>query len=122
MTVVTTLDIVDLTAAEYRNVMDQLGVETRPEGGIYLHLTTPTEVGFHVVEIRDEKEGFDRFVEQRLAQAGEAVGVERTGASGRRARGLERVDGWSRSASSFWRSPSSSSPSTGRSPPRFATK
>ena len=25
--------------------MDNLGVETRPEGGIYLHLTTPTDFG-----------------------------------------------------------------------------
>jgi hypothetical protein len=76
MTVVSTLDIADLTAAEYRNVMDELGVEKRPEGGIYLHLTTPTEVGFRVVEIWDEKEGFDRFVEQRLAPASEAVGLQ----------------------------------------------
>jgi hypothetical protein len=78
MTVVSTLDIADLTTAEYRNVMDELGVEKRPEGGIYLHLTTPTESGFRVVEIWDEKEGFDRFVEQRLAPASKAVGVERS--------------------------------------------
>jgi hypothetical protein len=77
MTVVSTLDVHGLTAQEYRAVMDELGVETRPEGGIYLHLTTPIEVGFRVVEIWDEKEGFDRFVEQRLAPAGEAVGLDR---------------------------------------------
>jgi hypothetical protein len=76
MTVVSTLDIAELTAAEYRRVMDELGVEKRPEGGIYLHLTTPTEVGFRVVEVWEEKEGFDRFVEQRLAPASEAVGLE----------------------------------------------
>ena len=76
MTVVSTLDVADLTVAEYRKVMDELGVERRPEGGIYLHLTTPTEDGFRVVEIWDEKEGFDRFVEQRLAPASAAVGVE----------------------------------------------
>ena len=77
MTVVSTLDVHGLTAQEYRAVMDELGVETRPERGIYLHLTTPTEFGFRVVEIWDAKEGFDRFVEQRLAPAGEAVGLER---------------------------------------------
>jgi hypothetical protein len=76
--VVSTLDIADLTAAEYRKVMDELGVERRPEGGIYLHVTTPTEGGFRVLEIWDEKEGFDRFVEQRLAPASAAVGVERS--------------------------------------------
>ena len=78
MTVVSTLDVAELTAAEYRKVMDELGVEKRPEGGIYLHLTTPTAGGFRVVEIWDEKEGFDRFVEQRLAPASEAVGLERS--------------------------------------------
>jgi hypothetical protein len=78
MTVVSTLDVAGLTAAEYRKVMDELGVERRPEGGIYLHLTTPTEGGFRVVEIWDGKEGFDRFVEQRLAPASAAVGLERS--------------------------------------------
>ena len=77
MTVVSTLDVHGLTALEYRAVMDELGVETRPEGGIYLHLTTPIERGFRVVEIWDDREGFDRFVEQRLAPAGEAVGLDR---------------------------------------------
>jgi hypothetical protein len=77
MTVVSTLDVHGLTAQEYRAVMDELEVETRPEGGIYLHLTTPIELGFRGVEIWDEKQGFDRFVEQRLAQAGEAVGLQR---------------------------------------------
>jgi hypothetical protein len=75
MTVLSTLDIADLTDVEYRKVMDELGVEKRPEGGIYLHLTTPTEVGFRVVEIWDEKVGFDQFVEQRLGPASEAVGL-----------------------------------------------
>jgi hypothetical protein len=77
MTVVTTLDITDLTAAEYRAVLDELGVETRPEGGIYLHLTTPTSFGFRIIEIWDRKEGFDRFLEARLGPASEAVGMSR---------------------------------------------
>jgi hypothetical protein len=53
------------------------GVETRPERGIYLHLTAPTDFGFRVVEIWDEKKGFDRFVEQRLGPASEAIGLNR---------------------------------------------
>jgi hypothetical protein len=57
--------------------MDELGVETRPEGGIYLHLTAPTNFGFRVVEIWDEREGFDRFIEHRLTPASKAVGLER---------------------------------------------
>jgi hypothetical protein len=77
MTVVTTLDIAGLTAAEYRAVLDELGVEARPEGGIYLHLTTPTDFGFRIVEIWDEKDGFDRFLEGRLTPAATAVGMDR---------------------------------------------
>ena len=77
MTVVSTLDVTDLTASEYRAVMDQLGVEQRPEGGIYLHLTTPTDFGYRIVEIWDEKENFDRFVEGRLVPANEAIGLNR---------------------------------------------
>jgi hypothetical protein len=77
MAVVSTLDVHGLTAQEYRNVMDELGVETRPEPGIYLHVTAPTDFGFRVVEIWDEKGGFDRFVERRLAPASETVGLER---------------------------------------------
>jgi hypothetical protein len=77
MTVVTTLDVDGLTAPEYRAVMDELGVEERAEPGIYLHLATPLESGFRIVEIWDHKEGFDRFLEARLTPAGEAVGVQR---------------------------------------------
>ena len=77
MTVVTTLDITDLTSPEYRAVLDKLGVETRPEGGIYLHLTTPTDFGFRIVEIWDREDGFNRFLEDRLGPASEAVGMNR---------------------------------------------
>jgi hypothetical protein len=78
MTVISTLDVSGLTASEYRAVMDELGVEQRPEGGIYLHLTTPTDFGYRIVEIWDEKDNFDRFVEHRLAPANEAIGLHRS--------------------------------------------
>jgi hypothetical protein len=77
MTVVSTLDVTGLTASEYRAVMDELGVEQRPEGGIYLHLTTRTDFGYRIVEIWDEKDNFDSFVERRLAPANQAIGVDR---------------------------------------------
>jgi hypothetical protein len=77
MTVVSTLDVNGLTASEYRAVMDELGVEQRPEGGIYLHLTAPTDFGYRIVEIWDEKDNFDRFLERRLAPANEAIGLDR---------------------------------------------
>jgi hypothetical protein len=77
MAVVSTLDVNGLTEKEYRAIMDELGVESRPEDGIYLHLTTSADFGFRVVEIWDEREGFDRFLERRLAPASKAVGLER---------------------------------------------
>ena len=77
MTVVTTLDVIGLTATEYRAILDELGVETRPESGIYLHMTTPTEAGFRILEVWDEQAGFERFVEGRLVPANRAVGLDR---------------------------------------------
>lgn len=77
MTVVTTLDITDLTPAEYRAVLDELGVEARPEPGLYQHVAYPTEFGFRIVEIWDREEGFNRFLEARLAPATAAVGQQR---------------------------------------------
>ena len=58
-------------------MLDQLGVEARPEAGIYLHLTTPIDSGFRIIEVWDEKSGFDRFVEARLVPANEAIGLQR---------------------------------------------
>jgi hypothetical protein len=78
MTVVPSLNITGLTANEYRAVMDEPGVEARPEGGIYLHRTTPADFGLRVVEVWDEKEGFDRFLEQRLARRARRSGWNET--------------------------------------------
>jgi hypothetical protein len=77
MTVVTTLDVDGLTPREYRAVLNELGVESHPEPGIYLHLTTPIESGFRIIEVWDEKSGFDQFLEARLAPAAEAVDLKR---------------------------------------------
>jgi hypothetical protein len=77
MTFVTTLDISGLTPEEYRAVLDQMGVETRPAAGIYLHLTTPTDFGYRIVEVWDSKEGFDEFLQTRLAPATKALGIDR---------------------------------------------
>jgi hypothetical protein len=77
MTVVTTLDVHGLSPNEYRAVMDKLGVERRPEPGIYLHATITTDFGYRVVEIWDRKEGFEAFLEKRLAPAMKALGIDR---------------------------------------------
>ena len=77
MTVVTTLDIHGMSPEEYRAVMDELGVERRPEPGIYLHATITMDFGYRVVEIWDRKEGFENFLEKRLAPATKALGIDR---------------------------------------------
>ncbi|HMH07464.1 MAG TPA: hypothetical protein VK579_12360 [Terriglobales bacterium] len=77
MIYVTTLDVTGLTPEEYRAILDKMGVETRPAGGIFLHLTTPTDFGYRIVEIWDSKEGFEEFLEKRLAPASKAIGLDR---------------------------------------------
>jgi hypothetical protein len=77
MSVITTLDITAMTPQEYRAVLDHMGVETRPAGGIYLHLTATTSFGFRIVELWDRKEGFEQFLDERLAPATKKLGIER---------------------------------------------
>jgi hypothetical protein len=77
MTVVTTIDVKDMTPAEYRAVLDRMGVETRPEPGIYLHITVDTDFGYRVIEIWDKQEGFEEFAERRMFPALQALGIDR---------------------------------------------
>jgi hypothetical protein len=77
MLFVTTLDVTGLTAEEYRAILDEMGVETKPAAGIFLHLTTRTDFGYRIVEIWDSKEGFEEFLEKRLGPASRALGLER---------------------------------------------
>ena len=77
MTVVTTIDVYDMTNAEYRAVLDRMGVEDRPEPGIYLHLTAQTDFGYRVVEIWDSQDGFEEFTQRRMFPALKELGVDR---------------------------------------------
>ena len=77
MTIVTTLDVHGMSPEEYRAVMDKLGVERRPEAGIYLHATITTDFGYRIVEIWDRKEGFEDFLARRLAPAMKELGIDR---------------------------------------------
>jgi len=77
MLFVTTLDVTGLTPEEYRATLDEMGVETRPAGGIFLHLTTTTDFGYRIVEIWDSKEGFEEVLEKRLSPASKAIGLNR---------------------------------------------
>src|SRR5262247_3980261 len=77
MTVATTLDVYGMLSEEYRAVMDRLGVEGRPEPGIYLHATITTDFGYRVMEIWERKEQFEDFLERRLAPVTKALGIDR---------------------------------------------
>jgi hypothetical protein len=77
MIYVTTLDVTGMTPEEYRAVLDEMGVESRPAAGIFLHLTTTTDFGYRIVEIWDSKEGFEEFLEKRLGPASKAIGLSR---------------------------------------------
>jgi hypothetical protein len=78
MMYVTTIDVEGITPEEYRAVLDEMGVETRLDAHIYLHLTAPIEGGFRVIEILDNKEAFQEFLKSRLGPANEALGIKRT--------------------------------------------
>jgi hypothetical protein len=77
MSFITTLDIHALTPQEYRAVLNQLGVETKPAAGIYFHVAARTADGIRVMELWDQKAGFEAFLQNGLGPASKAVGVER---------------------------------------------
>lgn len=77
MAVLTTLDIPGLTAAEYRRILDHIGVETKPAPGIYLHLAQPIAGGFRITELWDTKAGIEAFLQDTLYPAAQALGIQR---------------------------------------------
>jgi len=60
-----TIDVVNLTAAGYRAVLDKMGVEDHPSPNIFLHIAAPIEGGFRITETRDDKEAFDESLRKR---------------------------------------------------------
>ncbi|MFC9432404.1 hypothetical protein [Nocardia sp. NPDC057030] len=77
MTVVTTIDVYDMPNSEYRAVLDEMGVESRPEPGIYLHITAQTDFGYRIIEIWETQEGFENFARRRMLPAMEKLGIDR---------------------------------------------
>jgi hypothetical protein len=78
MTVVTTIDVYDMPNTEYRAVLDRMGVETRPEPGIYLHITAQTDFGYRIIEIWNSQEAFEEFAQRRMLPALHDLGIDRT--------------------------------------------
>jgi hypothetical protein len=74
---VTTLDVMGLTAEEYRAVLDEMGVEQHPDAHIFLHIATPIEGGYRIVELWDNKDAFNDFLTKRLLPANEKLGLKR---------------------------------------------
>jgi len=77
MSVISTLDVTALTTSEYRTVLDHLGVEKNPAPGIYFHIAARTGDGIRIMELWNEKEGFEAFLQNGLGPANKATGVER---------------------------------------------
>src|SRR5262245_18114413 len=77
MTVVTTIDVHDMTNSEYRAVLDRMGVEERPEPGIYLHITAQTDFGYRIIELWDGHDGFEEFARLRMLPALKDLGIDR---------------------------------------------
>ncbi|MER8547750.1 MULTISPECIES: hypothetical protein [unclassified Mesorhizobium] len=77
MAVVTTLDIAGLTAEDYSRILDRIGVEKRPAGGIYQHIAHATDDGYRIIEIWDDKAGLELFLQDTLFPAAQELQVQR---------------------------------------------
>jgi hypothetical protein len=75
MTVVTTLDIAGLTAEDYGRILDRIGVEKRPAGGIYQHIAHATDNGYRIIEIWDDKAGLEFFLQNTLFPAAQELTI-----------------------------------------------
>jgi hypothetical protein len=75
MAFITTIDAIGLTHDQFRAILDEMGVEPDPEPGLYQHLTVAIPNGLRVIEVWDHKEGFESFMQARLAPAAKALGL-----------------------------------------------
>jgi hypothetical protein len=75
--VVMTMNVTGITHREFRSIIDEMGVELRPEPGIYQHISHPTETGYRIIEVWDSQEGFERFLENRMKPAIIKLNIDR---------------------------------------------
>jgi hypothetical protein len=75
MAVVTTLDIAGMTAEDYSRILDRIGVEKRPAGGIYQHIAHATDNGYRIIEIWDDKKGLELFLQDTLFPAAQELQI-----------------------------------------------
>jgi quinol monooxygenase YgiN len=76
-TIVMTMDVKNLTHREFRAIIDEMGVEKRPEPGIYEHISHATENGYRIIEVWDSQKAFEKFVENRMTPAIKKLGINR---------------------------------------------
>jgi hypothetical protein len=78
-TYVAVIDILGLTAEEYDAILRKMDVEQTPAPDIYLHVAAPLDgvAGLRVIELWDNKEGLETFIQQRMLPAAAALGVQR---------------------------------------------
>lgn len=76
-TVVMTMNVTGLTRKEFRAILNEMGVEARPEPGIYQHISHPTETGFRIIEVWESQDEFEEFAERRLQPAVRKLGIQR---------------------------------------------
>jgi hypothetical protein len=72
------LDVHGITTEQYNAVVERMGVEGHALGSIYLHLAAVTEDGLRIIEIWDEKQEFEQFLEQILFPTMKVIGLEQT--------------------------------------------
>lgn len=77
MAIAIMIDNPDGSKELYDRVVKELGVEERPAGGIF-HAAGPSpRGGWRVIEVWESEEDLNRFVQERLMPAFEAVGAPR---------------------------------------------
>src|SRR5262245_37625889 len=75
--VVMTMNVKGLTHKEFRSILGEMGVEERPEPGIYQHISHPTETGFRIIETWESQAAFEEFAERRLKPAINKLRIDR---------------------------------------------
>jgi len=65
-----------VTLEQYDACIRRLGVEGSPAPGIFLHVAGPTADGVRILELWDTREGFERFLRDRLLPTARDIGFE----------------------------------------------
>jgi len=74
---VAVLDLARLQKREYDAIVARMGVEQEPAADIYLQVAAPmNDDGIRVIELWNDAEGFQSFIQSRMLPAAEALGIQ----------------------------------------------